>query len=233
MPKFYYNYSFTTFTKFDKDIIDNINLTFRYNGLPSESHGARAHLSDAQEYLVNLNPGERIVSMKINLNISHKFVCGISMQTNVRRTFGTFGVESRMLRELKSPYKTGYYINSFVGAAGDILFDLRATFTSEYASPFVRSSSEDLQKTACPKITSSSTISSAGSGYHSDDHLQDSPRKIKPSASIQNAEFRHNSPPTPPPRFGLKSLKKLNSVPRRSNISSKGSILTHRPIMTK
>ncbi len=207
--------------------------TFRYNGLPSDSHGASAHLSDAQEYLVNLNPEERIVSMKINLNITHKFVCGVSLRTNVRRTFGTFGVESRMVREVKSPYKTGYYINSFVGAAGDILFDLRATFTSEYASPFVRSSSDDLQKSASQQVTSSSTISSAGSGYHSDEHLQHSPRKIKPSTSIRNTEVRHNSPPTPPPRFGLKSLKKLNAVPRRSNISSKNSILTHRPIMSK
>ena len=189
--------------------------------------------------------------MKVYSNLIHKFVSGISVTTSTDRTLGPFGLASRAVRDVKSPYQNGYYIASFVGSAGDVLMDLRGNFTSTYASPFVRGIGSEPGLATGNLTNQKSTTStiksqdSAGSGYHSD-HCSDddshymatfNKRKSQsakeprlhnqfppiPDFPILNiTDSVRSTPPPPPPRYGLKSLKPSSSaVPRK--MSRKGA----------
>jgi len=185
------------------------------------------NLSNHQKHLIDLQPGETIISMKVYQNLLHKFVCGISLTTSMGRTFGTFGQPTRIVRDVKSPYQTGYYIASFVGSAGDVLMDLRGNFASTYASPFLRG---NLAESEITPDTTTSTISSRGSGasgYHTDEDFT-LPKTLA-------KKLGKSKPPPPPPRYVLKSLKSETlGIPRKtSRKGQKGAILMQRPILAK
>lgn len=213
------------------------SITVWYNGVPSASRGMCRNLSHPQKHIIDLRPGETISSMKVYSNLIHKFVCGISVATSSHRSFGPYGLASRMARDVKSPYLNGYYISSLAGSAGDIVTDLRANFACTYVSPFVRgvtgTSDLQLESSLIPGSTTSTISSrgSAGSGYHTDEDILYSSKPLYTSHGHNQfhseLENRLNSmvdqpmklsdlnrvkgakPPPPPPRTatGLKSLR--------------------------
>lgn len=161
------------------------SITVWYNGIPSESRGMCRNLTHPQKHLIDLKPDETIVSMKVFSNLTHRFVSGLSVTTNKKRTFGPFGLASRVVQEVKSPYQNGYYVSSLAGSSGDVLMDLRANFACTYQSPFVRDSKQN--SLANSTTSTISSRGSAGSGYHTDeDFLNSSTKPLLSETQYQN-----------------------------------------------
>lgn len=190
------------------------SITVWYNGVPSASRGMCRNLSHPQKHIIDLKQGETITSMKIYSNLIHKFVSGIAVYTNTHRTFGPFGLASRVVRDVKSPYQNGYYVSSLAGSAGDVLMDLRANFACTYTSPFVRGHTEPQLDSGLNPSSTTSTISSrgsAGSGYHTDDehlYLSSSVSSIKchPSKPLFSSQGHSQT------RFHCELENRLNSL---------------------
>jgi len=237
------------------------SLTVWYNGVPSKSRGVCKNLVHTQRHAIELRPNETITSMKVYSNLIHKFVSGISISTSTGRNLGPFGVASRVVTHLKSPYQNGYYISSLKGTSGDILTDLQANFACTYGSPFARGLTDSALESNFNSNSTTSTISSRGSaGYHTDEDqyltskslmvnnhqlqyelhnrlhgLPDTPMKVS-DLSGTGSLLKASKPPPPPRTTGLKSLRTgSHHIPIKSlsRNGSKSSLLTNRPIMAK
>jgi hypothetical protein len=136
------------------------SITVSYGNQPGRSHGLCHHVTHIKRQDLVLQDRESIKSVKVYNSFGAGFVSGLEFQTTKRTVI--FGIQTRNVKLLRSPYQNGYYISVFTGAAGDVLTDLNARFQSEFISPFAAVSPDFIP----PGLTSnstSSTLSSHGS----------------------------------------------------------------------